>query len=192
VSEAGCSRIICAGSQAEYGETSELITEETPVNPMTEYGKAKVSAYTLGSQLAQQCGTEFTWVRLFSVFGEHDNSNSLIPNLLRDLKSNGEACLNTDGRHTWNYLYEKDCAAALNKLCFSKHSDTIYNVASKVSKSLKEYVETVRDIAKPDGKIVFGSEKCGINLNVSTNKLLAEIGEFEKYSFEDRFREYAL
>ncbi|MDE6056136.1 MAG: NAD-dependent epimerase/dehydratase family protein, partial [Lachnospiraceae bacterium] len=38
-------RFLCTSSQAEYGETTEMITNDTVTNPVTSYGEAKVSTY---------------------------------------------------------------------------------------------------------------------------------------------------
>ena len=38
----GCRTFLFSGSQAEYGIHREAMTEDTPLNPVSEYGKAKV------------------------------------------------------------------------------------------------------------------------------------------------------
>lgn len=178
-----CKRFICTGSQAEYGNTSELINEETPLNPTTAYGACKVAAYYLTSDLAKRLGIEHIWARVFSVYGPHDNPNSLIPCLVDSLLSKGEAALQTDGGHIWNYLYEEDAARALRALGQCGKPNEIYNVASQESKPLKEFVEIIRKSVNPDSTVYYGTEKSEINLNVSVDKTLLNIGDFEGIDF---------
>jgi nucleoside-diphosphate-sugar epimerase len=181
----GCKRFICTGSQAEYGSTTELITEETPLNPTTAYGACKASAYYLTADLAKRLGIEHTWARVFSVYGPNDNPNTLIMTLIRDLKSKGEAVLNTDGEHIWNYLYQEDAARALRMLGWTTRSNTVYNVASWDNKPLKEYVEIVRNSIDPDFMIYYGNEESDINLNVRADILRRDIGEYENTRFDE-------
>lgn len=175
-------RFLCTGSQAEYGETTELITEDAITNPVTSYGSAKVATYYLARDLAKRLGISFIWARVFSVYGEHDNPNSLIPQLLKSLGENGMAQLATDGSHIWNYLYEADAARALRLLGESTASG-IFNVASGQSKPLREYVLEISE------NILFGDGKSAVNLNVSVEKLLAAIGKWEVEDFRNVIQE---
>ena len=47
--EAGCQRIVTAGSQAEYGVIHGIIDEETECRPNTAYGRFKLSLYNENS-----------------------------------------------------------------------------------------------------------------------------------------------
>jgi len=173
----GAKTFLCTGSQAEYGETREMITEETAVNPCTSYGAAKAAAYFLARDYAKQTNVSLLWTRVFSVYGEHDNPNSLIPCLCKSLRKTGSAQLTTDGTQMWNYLHETDAARAL-RLLVESGVEGVFNVASMESRPLREYVGMISD------RISFGTEKSDVNLNVSVDKLHAVIGEWEKRQFE--------
>ena len=181
----GCRRFICTGSQAEYGNVADFITEETPLNPTTAYGSCKAATYYLTADLAKRLNIEHTWVRVFSVYGPNDNPNTLIMSLMRDLQVKGEARLNTDGEHIWNYLYEEDVARALRLLGWNSRSDTIYNLASRDNKPLKEFVEGVWEQMGTDSVVQYGTDKSTINLNASSEKIRLAIGDFEKVEFID-------
>lgn len=181
----GCRRFICTGSQAEYGDVTDIITEETSLNPTTAYGACKAATYYLTVDLAKRLHIEHTWVRVFSVYGPHDNPNTLIMSLVRDLQATGEARLNTDGEHIWNYLYEEDVARALRLLGWSSRSNTVYNLASQDNKPLKEFVEDVREQVGADSVVGYGTDQSMIHLNASSEKIRLAIGEFEKVEFVD-------
>ncbi len=179
----GCRRFLCTGSQAEYGETTERITEKTLLNPVNAYGLTKVKAYEIAKGVLEGTSTDLIWARVFSVFGEHDNKNTLYSSLVRALTNGTKFMLATDGTHTWNYLHESDAARALRLLSGQSIPSGVYNVASKISKPLRDYTEAIKNQIAPDSIIVYGNEKCKVNLNVDTSKLRQTIGEFEKYVF---------
>jgi len=182
-SKLGCKRFICTGSQAEYGNTTELITEETALKPATAYGACKVAAYYLTADLAKRLNIEHTWVRVFSVYGPHDNPNTLVMTLIRDLTTKGEARINTDGKHIWNYLYETDLAYILYLLGAIKNSNTVYNVASFESRPLKEFIDILKNIINENSTIHYGKEESFVNLNVSPMKIVKAVDEYEKINF---------
>ena len=181
--ESGCKRFICTGSQAEYGDTDELITEETKTNPTTAYGACKVAAYYTAENLANQLNIELTWTRVFSTYGPNDNPNTLISSLVKELSTNQTFTLQTSGRHIWNFLHEEDAARALRLLGWSNKSNTIYNVAGRDSRPLCEFIEEFKAKINPTAKIDYGDEICTVNMRVSTEKLINEIGEFENMAF---------
>lgn len=179
----GCKRFIGLGSQAEYGSINGIITEESPLKPITAYGSCKVAAYYLTTDLANRLGIEHIWARVFSVYGPHDNPNSLIPQLIAALQNNSVFSLVSDGMHIWNYLHEEDAARVLRLLGEREGISGVYNVASRESKPLREYVEIVRECVNKDAVVRYGSEKSEVKLKVDTGKLLASVGEFERTKF---------
>jgi nucleoside-diphosphate-sugar epimerase len=179
----GCKRFICTGSQAEYGCTTELITECTPLIPTTSYGACKTAAFYLTKDFANRLGIEHAWVRIFSVYGPNDNPNTLIMNLVRVLRQDDSATLFTNGEHIWNYLYEGDAARALRLLGTNEGVTGVYNLASSECKQLKHFVEEARRIVAPNASLTYGNEESAVNLNVSTEKIRKVIGEFEHTVF---------
>lgn len=179
----GCKRFICTGSQAEYGETTQIITEETTVNPVTSYGSAKVAAYYLSKDLARHFNMQHIWVRVFSVYGENDNANTLYSQLSEALRASGKYTLSTDGTHIWNYLHKTDAARALRLLYSPDVREGVYNLASKHSRPLYEYIDIMKLSINPSAAVIFGKQKSNVNLNASTHKLCKAIGEFEEKIF---------
>jgi nucleoside-diphosphate-sugar epimerase len=184
----GCKRFICTGSQAEYGSTTELITEYTPLMPTTSYGACKTAAFYLTMDLASRISIEHTWVRIFSTYGPNDNPSTLIMNLVRGLRQDGSATLVTNGGHIWNYLYEGDAARALRLLGANEGVTGVYNLASRECKPLKHFVEEARQIVAPNASLTYGHEESAVNLNVSTEKIRRVIGEFENTAFSEGIR----
>jgi nucleoside-diphosphate-sugar epimerase len=180
-----CKSFICRGSQSEYGDATELITEDTKPNPTTAYGACKIAAYYLTKDLAYRLKIEHIWVRIFNVYGPNDTPKTLIFSLIKSLKETGRSALTTNGCHIWNYLYADDAARALFKLGKANLASGIYNLASKECKPLKDFVEEVKQIVAPKANVLYGNEQSAVNLNVSTEKIRLAIGEFEEMTFTE-------
>ena len=181
----GCRRFICAGSQAEYGNTTDLITEETLLKPTTAYGACKAAAFYLTSDLARRLNIEHSWIRIFSVYGPNDRPSVLILSLLTALKQTGRAALATNGEHIWNYLYVEDAARALRLLGENKLACGVFNLASRINKPLKNFVDEAKAIISASSIITYSDKESEVNLNVSTKKIHRVIGEFERVKFCD-------
>ena len=82
-----CKRIVCIGSQAEYGAVeTELIEESRIPNPHCAYGSAKVAACYLSRNRADQLGIEWIWGRIFSLYGKYEPGNRMLPFLVNAIK----------------------------------------------------------------------------------------------------------
>lgn len=153
-----CNRIIGSGSQAEYGVChGEAREDVTPLSPFMMYGAAKSAAYQLGKILAKQVGISFVWPRIYSIYGVGENPGTLV-NYVMECLLNEEVPEISSCENMWNYMYIADCVRALRILGESGGTDGIYNIASKDTRPLKEFVKEIRDIVAPERKLVFGKK----------------------------------
>ena len=128
----GAKRFLFAGSQAEYGVTTERVaegmydggpvTEETAARPVSEYGKAKLRVLKEGVALAESLGMEYRHMRIFSVYGAGDHETSLVSSCVRAASSGGTAELGPCAQQ-WNFLYVQDCAEAITALALKEGGD---------------------------------------------------------------------
>lgn len=155
----GCSKIVGAGSQAEYGVCRQETREDiTPLFPFMMYGAAKAAAYQLGSVLAKQVGISLVWPRIYSIYGVGENPGTLV-NYVMECLLNGDSPEISSCENMWNYMYITDCVRALRILGESSGTDGIYNIASKDTRRLKEFVKEIRDIIAPKRELKFGRKK---------------------------------
>jgi len=182
----GVKHFIMTGSQAEYGICHDRIDENHSTNPNTAYGVCKLSAYLILKVLSEQLSVSFTWVRIFSVYGNDDSSNTLlISYLVNCLKENKEPEL-TDCKQLWDFLYAKDAANALY-LLGNMEKTGIYNLAYGESRILKDFIIEARDLLNPNIKLNFGMNK-NYNkgeLNVNVDKIKMETGWVPKTNFKE-------
>lgn len=187
----GCSLFVETGSQAEYGTVLEKINEDTPCHPFSEYGMAKLAVKELGYAFAEKTGMKYMHLRIFSLFGEHDHSWTLIMSSLSKMKNNASIDLSTCEQN-WNFLHVEDAAKQVYKLCIyaQSHSDfkhEIYNIASEDTRKLKDFVNQIKYLTKSKSDLNYGAIKPAniVSLNPDVSKTRNTINFIADHQFED-------
>jgi len=139
-------KVIAFGSQAEYGTCEFSVNEETVTKPNDAYGAIKILALNYLRTLFSDTDQEWYWMRVFSVFGEYENSGWLIPNVISKLLRNEPVKL-TACEQSYNYLYINDFVAQIHKLIdFEENTSGIYNLCSSRSIKLKDLLLQITDL----------------------------------------------
>lgn len=154
--EAGCRRIVIAGSQAEYGPHADKITEKSKCCPNTEYGKAKLDFYRQTAQLCMEFGAEYREPRFFSLYGPGDSAGTMIISILQDMLAN-RPCKLTQCVQYWDFLYLADAIDALYRLCTAVCPSGVYNFGSGDVRPLKAYVLEMARITGTCSELCFGA-----------------------------------
>ncbi len=161
-----CKKFIGVGSQAEYGLQSLRFNEFTHLKPTNAYGAAKASTLMLGSVLAKELKIEFNWIRIFSVYGPYQHSYTLTHHLISNLLLKQVPEL-TQCEQMWDMLYVKDAAKGILCVVDYGHDGEVYCLGQGVSRSLRYYVELLRD--QIDVKLPLGIGKKPYNINQVMN-----------------------
>ncbi len=187
----GCKVFVGAGSQAEYGRVEGELTPDTPAFPENGYGIAKLAAGSLSRLRAAQLGMAHIWIRVLSVYGPNDTAGSLISMLLRTLKAGGVPQL-TKGEQIWDYLYSGDAAEAFIAAAQRGRNGGVYVLGSGKGRPLREYAETLRDIAAPGAALEIGAvpygEKQVMHLVADVSDLTRDTGWEACTSFDEGIR----
>lgn len=157
----GCKLFVDAGSQAEYGTVTETITENTPCNPFSDYGKAKLHVWNEGKVLCKELGLRYIHLRIFSVYGENDHPYTLVMSLIQKMLKNESMDLSPCTQN-WNYIYSEDAAKLVAGLCNYAISDQnfaaeVYNIASDDTRLLKEFVERMKELTHSTSTLNYGA-----------------------------------
>lgn len=157
----GCKLFVDAGSQAEYGTVTDIITEETPCNPFSEYGKAKLLVWKKGKVLCQELGLKYIHLRIFSVYGENDHPYTLVMSLIQKMIKNEPMNLSPCTQN-WNYIYSEDAAKMIVGLCNhaineSSFTAEVYNIASNDTRLLKDFVERMKELTHSMSILNYGA-----------------------------------
>ncbi len=153
--ETGCKCFVSAGSQAEYGRTTEKLTASTHANPETGYGIAKYTSGKLSRMYANQLGLRHCWVRILSVFGQKGNPQSIIMSSL-DKMLKGEYTSFTKGEQQWDFLHCDDAALAFYLIGEKGKDGAVYPLGSGKTRLLADYITAMRDVINPDLKVGIG------------------------------------
>ena len=181
----GCKTFIGAGSQAEYGAVEGIISADTPANPLSAYGMAKLSAGMLSGKLCAQLGMGHIWGRIFSVYGCNDNEGTMLDYAIGQFLK-GQPAQFSAATQMWNYLYETDAGAMFCLLGEKDVESGIYCVANPESKVLRTYIETLRDVFGGDARCEFAPPVPGlIGLNVDMKKTVDATGYSPRVSFRE-------
>lgn len=184
----GCHTFIGAGSQAEYGRTENILRPDTPTNPENGYGIAKLCAGKLTRLRCSQLNLRHIWIRIFSVYGPYDGANSLISSMISKL-ADGIIPQTTAGEQLWDYLYSGDAGKAFYLAGLYGKNGTVYCLGSGVSRPLKNYIMTLRDIIAPDMQIEVGaipySQNQVMHLQADISTLQEDTGFYPEISFEN-------
>ncbi|MDA1091432.1 MAG: NAD(P)-dependent oxidoreductase [Proteobacteria bacterium] len=150
-----------AGSWSEYGPAVEAtpITEDHPVTPVSDYGRAKAAASALGTSLAPDLGVPMVTLRLFHVYGNGEIETRLIPSLIKGLGADQAIDL-TPGDQVRDFIYVDDAARAFVAAWDAKNLEAhrTYNVCSGQPVTVRSVVEKVADaMNKPRDLLHFGA-----------------------------------
>jgi len=153
----GIEKFIGLGSQAEYGTFSGIVDENAPANPNTAYGTVKLMALQLVRSFCTEAGINWYWLRLFPLFGEKEDTNWLLPSVIKNMY-NGTPMDLTPGMQRYAYLYVKDFAEMMGAIVNSDKAESgIFNISSSEAITLKYLVEQIRNHVNPDVALNFGA-----------------------------------
>ena len=127
-----------------YGNSSEPISEDAELNPISLYARSKVAC----EKVIQQSGMPYLILRLANPYGGHqttDKKQGVIPILI-------EKALKRDYFEMWasphssrDYIYIEDFARAIHLLIEKDIKNEIINIASQTATSLNEILDEVQE-----------------------------------------------
>tara|TARA_Y100000361_G_scaffold59895_1_gene52510 strand:+ start:17269 stop:18168 length:900 start_codon:yes stop_codon:yes gene_type:complete len=126
-------RFIHISTDEVYGDVNveeEDKTEESILNPSNPYSATKAAAEMLIFAYARTFGINYQIVRSTNNYGPRQYPEKLIPKILHSLDTGQKIPIHGDGSYVRDWLYVKDNADAIYKICFSEQKDQIWNVSA--------------------------------------------------------------
>ena len=172
---AGVEKFVHLGSQSELGVSNKTFQDDSEDNPSTEYAKAKVELKRQLLDFFKDSKTSLIWARVFSVYGPMEDSNAMIPSLMRSVLS-GKSFRTSSGNQEWSYLYASDFSAATRLSVEKCQISTAFNVGNPVSAQIKKVLEILARTAPNNNLIKIGGLEDSLtppyNLQVNPNFLI--------------------
>lgn len=180
--QVGLKKFIFLGSQAEYGNINGKISEEEKTEALNAYGSIKLACLEIVKTFCNSNDINWIWLRLFSLFGEKENQNWLIPSLTESMLTAKQMDF-TPGEQKYAYLYVKDFALILNKIINMPLQSGVYNISSSETRTIKSLVEDIRDYINPEFILNFGvlnyRNNQSMHMEGDMMKLCSQIGKIE-------------
>lgn len=158
----GCKVFVDSGSQAEYGTCTDLITEESPCNPFSDYGKAKLEVWQKGRKLCEELGLKYVHLRIFSMYGENDHPYTLVMSVIDKMLRKEPSIDLSPCTQMWNYIYCPDASKMIVGLCehalkYQLFKAEVYNIASDDTRALKDFVERIKQLTNSSSECNYGA-----------------------------------
>ncbi len=136
----GGTRFVGVGSSAEYdpGDTP-CVEVQTPIRPVTIYGKCKAACWQAIQAAAQHHGFSAAWGRLFLPYGPGDPPQRLVPTVLAALRA-GKAVPTTHGTQQRDFIYAPDAADLFVRLLLSPENGA-FNVGTGCATTIRSVIE---------------------------------------------------
>lgn len=191
----GCRLFIDAGSRQEYSFSDSPLTEESECMPVSEYGKAKLRAYRLISDMSLDLDIKYIHPRIFSIYGYGDHPWSLISQSLLKLKNNEDIELGPCSQK-WSFLHIDDFVDAIMAIIERSErlsNNVIFNVGSSDNRVLRSFVEQIAAATCTTGRLLFGSfaqnAESAKSIICDSSKIKTLLGWTERYTFEQGIKE---
>jgi nucleoside-diphosphate-sugar epimerase len=137
----GLQSLIATGTCFEYGMQSGALTEEIPTNPTNPYGYAKDALRRQLEFLKAEQSFDFSWLRLFYMYGEGQAETALYP-MLKSAVERGESTFNmSGGEQIRDYLPVEQVAERIVLFALKKADCGVINLCSGTPISIKALVQ---------------------------------------------------
>ena len=139
--DAGCKNIAVMGTMHEIGFYEGKIDENTPCNPLSQYGIAKNALrQSLLNYVADKEVNVF-WLRAYYILGDDRKNNSIFAKILQAVDDGKKEFPFTTGKNKYDFIDVYELANQIAKASTQSQYTGIINVCSGKAVSLGERVE---------------------------------------------------
>jgi UDP-glucose 4-epimerase len=151
-------RLIHLGSAFEYGSVPGQVTEATPCQPSSNYGRTKLDGTRRLSELCRRTGLAGVTLRVATVYGPGEHPHRLLPSLIRAAES-GERLSLTAGEQERDFTYVEDVADGVVRIAASRASaEPVLNLATGRLHTVRDFASRARDmLGIPPDRVIFGA-----------------------------------
>lgn len=141
--EAGVRRFVGTGTCFEYDLSGGTLSVDTPLKPVTVYAAAKVAAFLTLTQYLATRSIEFSWCRLFYLFGEGEDPRRLVPYLRARLAA-GEPAELSSGNQVRDFMDVREAGRMLAATALGRVEGPV-NVCTGLGITVRELAERIAD-----------------------------------------------
>jgi len=188
---------IAASTAAVFGDQSIMpLTEDSPKNPISPYGKSKLIMEEKILEFSKQNNFNSIILRFFNLYGPGQSTQyaGVITKFLENIKNNSNLMIYGRGEQTRDFIHIDDAISAFDlaiKNIYGK-SGEIYNVGSGQSATILKLAQSLLKISGKDLKIIHKSELEGdiIHSLTSIDHITTDLGFIPKISLEKGLKQF--
>lgn len=150
---------IHAGSSSEYGTNCAAPIEDSPCEPNSPYAVSKVAVASYLRFMGKQRSFPCVNLRLYSVYGQLEDTSRLFPNLLRQALA-GKLPPFVDPRTSRDFIHVDDVCAAFIMAAAKMHPGLYgenFNIGTGTKTTIAELADTTRRVFDVAAEPQFGT-----------------------------------
>jgi dTDP-6-deoxy-L-talose 4-dehydrogenase (NAD+) len=151
----GLKNLVVTGTCFEYGMKEGCLSEDMITDPQNPYALAKDALRKFLFELQKKNNFNLKWIRLFYMYGEGQNSNSLLSQLQTALDKGDEIFNMSGGEQQRDYLPVEKVAEYIVTIAF-QNVEGIINCCSGKPIKIKQLVENYLEKTNQKIKLNFG------------------------------------
>lgn len=137
----GLPQLVVMSTMHEVGYFEGAITEDTPTNPVTPYGKAKNTLRMKMTEYCRQKNCILQWIRGFYIVGDDENNNSVFTRMVEAHRQGNEPFPFTTGKNKFDFISIDDLAVQIAATVMQKEVTGVINCCSGTAIPLMDEVE---------------------------------------------------
>ena len=139
--DGGLKKIAVMGTMHEIGYWEGAIDENTPCNPMSQYGIAKNALRQSIIKLCEESKSILYWLRAFYIVGDDTFNHSIFSKIVQMDKNGEELFPFTSGKNKYDFISVDELALQISTSVLQDDITGIINMCTGQPKSLGERVE---------------------------------------------------
>jgi dTDP-glucose 4,6-dehydratase len=144
-------RLVLMSTDEVYGDKAEGFSQENdPLSPRNVYSSLKCGADILTRTYADVFGLDVVIARPANNYGPRQFTEKLVPKTITTLLMGKKVPIYGDGKQVRDWLWVKDCAAALVALYEKGRRGQAYNVGAWQYRTTVEVVKAIADLLNVD------------------------------------------
>lgn len=155
--ESGISKISIMGSMHEIGFYEGEINDETPCNPMTNYGIAKNTLRVLTDNIAKKAKIQYQWLRGYYIINNTSLGNSIFSKIVKCVEEGKKEFPFTSGQNAYDFLDYDIFCTMVSKTVQQDDVLGIINICSGKPVKLADAVENFIFNNNYDIKLIYGA-----------------------------------
>lgn len=157
IMEGGIKIMNCLGSMHEVGYWEGEIDENTPCNPLSQYGISKNALRESLMLESKQHDCAFNWLRGFYIVSDDTTSNSIFSKIILASQKGQTHFPMNSGKNLYDFMDLDEFLRLLVKACFQREVTGIINICTGKPVSLSSCIESFINKHNIDIQLDYGS-----------------------------------